>query len=303
MSVMTDQAEALRAMMIAAAADETPMQFDDGPEPSSSSRVRIIAITSGKGGVGKTNMAVNLSIALSRMGKRVVLLDADLGTANADLLCNLPAGACNLSHVIAGRRTLSETIVNAPGGFRMIPGASGLAQVAALQEFERARLVRDMRQLENDTDIIIVDTGAGVSPNVLSFAAGADQQIVVTTPEPTAIADAYAVIKSVHRQSDEHDFRLIVNMARSKSEATAVFERIDGVCRRFLNLHLWYAGYVLHDPAVGRAVRKRQPFLLESPRCDASLCLQQIARKMEDRMPTAKPGGFLSRLFGFANRA
>jgi len=158
--------------------------------------------------------------------------------------------------------------------------------------------VRDLKHLEDDTDIIIIDTGAGVSPNVLTFACGADQQLVVTTPEPTAIADAYAVIKSVHRQSDEHDFRLIVNMARSKAEAMAVFERLDGVCRRFLNLHLWYAGYVLHDQSVCRAVRKRQPFIIDSPHCDASLCVQQVARRLEDRVQTIKRGGFLRRLFG-----
>lgn len=300
MSAMADQAEALRELMVAAAMEESQVVFDDAGDDAPTRRARILAVTSGKGGVGKSNMAVNLSIALSRMGKRVVLLDADLGTANADLLCNLPAPACNLSHVIAGRRTLAQAIVDAPGGFRIVPGASGLAQVAALEEYERARLVRDLKHLEDDTDIIIIDTGAGVSPNVLTFACGADQQLVVTTPEPTAIADAYAVIKSVHRQSDEHDFRLIVNMARSKAEAAAVFERLDGVCRRFLNLHLWYAGYVLHDQAVGRAVRKRQPFIIDNPRCDASLCVQQIARKLEDRVHTVKQGGFLSRLFGFA---
>jgi flagellar biosynthesis protein FlhG len=301
MSAMVDQAEALREMMIAAAQDDEPViVFDDDGGDDSPSRARIIAVTSGKGGVGKTNMAVNLSIALGRLGKRVVLLDADLGTANADLLCNLPASACNLSHVIAGRRSLSETIVDAPGGFRMIPGASGLAQVAALEEYERARLVREMKHLEDDADILIVDTGAGVSPNVLSFAAGADQQLIVTTPEPTAIADAYAVIKSVHRLRPDGDYRLVVNMVRSKAEAMAVFERIDAVCRRFLSLHLWYAGYVLHDPAVGRAVRKRHPFLLDSPRCDASLCMQQVARKLDDHVQPVKRGGFLSRLFGLA---
>jgi len=298
MSVIADQAEALRELMLAVEQDEeTPIVFDDEADEAPR-RARIIAVTSGKGGVGKTNIAVNLSIALSRMGKRVLLLDADLGTANADLLCNLPASACNLSHVIAGKRRLEETIIDAPGGFRMIPGASGLAQVAALHEYERARLVRQMKQLEEEVDIILVDTGAGVSPNVLTFAAGADQQLVVTTPEPTAIADAYAVIKSVHRQNVENDFRLVVNMVRSKAEAMGVFERIDAVCRRFLNLHLWYAGYVLHDAAVGRAVRKREPFLLDSPRCDASLCVQQVARKMDDHVQPVKRGGFLRRLFG-----
>jgi flagellar biosynthesis protein FlhG len=191
MTAVVDQAEALRQMVLESQAAE-PFPLDDVvvEDEVRACRARIIAVTSGKGGVGKTNLAVNLSVALARLGKRVLLLDADLGTANADLLCNLPAAGANLAHVVAGRHTLAQTIIDAPGGFRLIPGASGLAQVAALQEHERSRLVHQMKQLEENLDYILVDTGAGVSPNVLTFAAGADQQLVVTTPEPTAIADA-----------------------------------------------------------------------------------------------------------------
>ena len=299
MTAILDQAESLRRLMMAAETEAPPVL--EGFEEPAVSRARIIAITSGKGGVGKTNVAVNLSIALSRLGKRVLLMDADLGTANADLLCNFAPGLGNIGHVIAGRRSLQEIIINAPGGFRMIPGASGLAQVAALEEYQRESLVAQLRQLEADADLMLIDTGAGVSPNVISFAAAADQQLVVTSPEPTAIADAYAVIKAIHQMNTDLDVRLVVNMARGKAEAMNVFQRIDGVCRRFLNLHIWYGGYVLLDSAVGRAVRKRNPFLLESPRCDASLSMQQVARSLDCKVtPSRKRGGFLRRLFGLA---
>ncbi len=308
MTAIMDQAEALRRLVLESQQAESPVFVDDSPQDEvRACRARIIAVTSGKGGVGKSNVAVNLAISLSRLGKRVLLLDADLGTANADLLCNLPSTTANLSHVISGRRTLSETIVDAPGGFRMIPGASGLSQIAALPEFERSRLVEQMKQLEDELDVLLVDTGAGVSPNVLTFAAGADEQLVVTTPEPTAIADAYAVIKSIHRQTRETggdaDFRLVVNMVRSKAEALDVFERLDSVCRRFLNLRLWYAGYVLTDAAVGRAVRQRRPFVLDQPNCDAALCLQQLARRLTSDVTVRPRGGLLRRMMRWLVRA
>ncbi|MEX2213939.1 MAG: MinD/ParA family protein [Phycisphaeraceae bacterium] len=301
MTATMDQAESLRRLMLAAESEaeaSSAPSLPEGFQPPAVSRARIIAITSGKGGVGKTNIAVNLSISLARLGKRVLLMDADLGTANADLLCNFAPGLGNIGHVIAGRRRLEEIIINAPGGFRMIPGASGLAQIAALEEYQRERLVMQLKELEGTADLILIDTGAGVSPNVISFAAAADQQLVVTSPEPTAIADAYAVIKAIHRASGEPDVRLVVNMARGKAEAMSVFDRIDSVCRRFLNLHIWYAGYVLLDPAVGRAVRKRNPFVLESPRCDAALSMQQVARSLDHQVEPRRRGGFLRRLFG-----
>lgn len=258
-------------------------------------RARIVAVTSGKGGVGKSNVAVNLAIRLTEMGRRVVLLDADLGTANADVLCNLAPGA-GLAHVVAGRQELADAMVEAPGGFRLIPGASGLAQMAALSEFERARLVQQVQQLEGQADLILIDTGAGVSPNVLSFAVPADQLLVVTTPEPTAITDAYAVIKTVCRMRDENDVRILVNMTRDAAEGRAVFERIDAVCRRFLNLTPRYAGHIVSDPKVPLAVRRRRPFVIDSPNCEASVCIGQLAHRMDRHAAEPRGEGLLQRM-------
>jgi flagellar biosynthesis protein FlhG len=301
MTVIQDQAESLRQLVLEAQMDDPSQLFAQDVEPSAReearSPMRVIAVTSGKGGVGKSNVALNLGITLSQMGQRVLLLDADLGTANADVLCNLPPSAVNLLSVISGDNSLADVIVHGPGGIRIVPGASGLASVAAMNELDRGQLVRQMLQLEADVDVLIVDTGAGVSPNVLSFVASADQQLVVTTPEPTAIADAYALIKTAHQENDELDVRLLVNMVGNSREGLQVFERIDQVCRRFLNEYIWYAGYVLHDLQVSRAVRRRQPFALESSRCNASRCVQTIAERLMTNASVRK-GNWLNRLWG-----
>ncbi len=258
-------------------------------------RASVVAITSGKGGVGKSSVVVNLAVRLSQMGRRVLVMDADLGTANADVLCNLSPSA-GLAHVLAGRRTLRETIIEGPGGFRLIPGASGLAQVAAMGESARGRLAAQMRDLEREADVILVDTGAGVGPNVLSFVCAADQQLVVTTPEPTAMTDAYALIKTVWRQRADLNVRILVNMVRSADEARAVFGRLDAVCRRFLKLTPRYAGHLMHDVRVPLAVRRRVPFVLENPRCDASRGIAQLAHRMDRHAAEPSGEGLLRRM-------
>src|SRR3989440_4318703 len=192
------------------------------------SRASVIAITSGKGGVGKSNIAVNLAIKLAGAGKDVVLLDADLGLANADVLCNIDLPS-NLAHVIARKKELSEVIVQGPGGFRLIGGASGLARMADLSDVDRQRLVDALGELEHEADVILIDTGAGISPNVLAFARAADHVLVVTTPEPTAITDAYAVIKVISRDGNERRVSLLVNQVQSPAEARVVYERISKV--------------------------------------------------------------------------
>src|SRR5437763_11936484 len=181
MTVLFDQAASLRTMM--------------GQRASAN----VIAVTSGKGGVGKSNVAVNLAIKFASAGKNVVLLDADLGLANADVLCNIDL-PCNLSHVIARKKELHEVLVRAPGGFALIGGASGLARMADLTDTDRQRLVDALAELEEQADVILIDTGAGISPNVLAFPRAADHVLGVTTPEPTAIADADAGVQVVSRE-------------------------------------------------------------------------------------------------------
>lgn len=275
-------------------------------------RASVIAITSGKGGVGKSNVAVNLAIKLSAAGKRVVLLDADLGLANADVLCGVDLPS-NLSHVIARKKDLHEVMVKAPGGFRLIGGASGLARMADLSDLERQRIVTALAELEESADIILIDTGAGISPNVLSFTRAADHVLVLTTPEPTAITDAYAVIKVISRGAgaapmgsramvtadDAHrQISLLVNQVRSPGEARVVHERIAKVARQFLGVSVQEAGYLYADEQVPIAVRKRTPFVLASPRCPASQCVTQLAMRLEQGVAASEllHGGFFQRM-------
>lgn len=277
--MILDQAQALRRWVM----------------DSAKRRARIVAVTSGKGGVGKSNIAVNLAIRLSQMGRKIVVIDADLGTANTDVLCNItPRGT--LAHVVAGRMTLADTMVEAPGGFNLIPGASGLAQMASLSEFERAKLVQQFEELQSDADMIIVDTGAGVSPNVLTFAIAADQLLVVTTPEPTSITDAYAVIKTVVRQRPAPDVRVLVNMVKDAGEGRAVYDRIGAVCKRFLHLSPMYAGHIVHDTRVAQAVRRRWPFVLDNPTSEASICVGRLAHRMDRHASEPRGEGLLQRM-------
>lgn len=267
---MTDQATQLREMMEQLA----------GPSQAGRSRPRVLAVTSGKGGVGKTNIAVNLAARLASMGRRVLLLDADLGMANADVIANITVRA-NLAHVIAGRRSIEQIICPGPGGFNLIPGASGLSQMAALSEFERARILQCLQQVEAGHDLVLIDTGAGLSPNVLSFLLAADEVIVVTTPEPTAVTDAYALIKATCRHQENLKVNLLANMVRDRAEAKRVYDRISAVSRRFLGLSIRDAGYVVADPRVGAAVRSRIPFVIADPQCAASSCITQLSHKID----------------------
>lgn len=303
--MLTDQAEALRRMVRAdgtqrpgddSQRDESPLRAPARPTPPPAvRRGRIVAITSGKGGVGKSSVAVNLAARLAQMGRRVVLVDADLGTANADVLCNVTP-ANTLAHVVAGRRTLKQTLVDGPGGFSLIPGASGLAQMAALGEYERLHLMQQVQELEREVDLILLDTGAGVGPNVLGFVVASDQQLVVTTPEPTAITDAYALIKTLSRQRRDLHVCVLVNMVRTPQEGRATFERIAAVSARFLSLEPRYAGHLPVDARVATAVRRRVPFVLENPRGGASECISQLAHRLDRNAIEPRGPGLLERM-------
>ncbi|MEM6551901.1 MAG: MinD/ParA family protein [Planctomycetota bacterium] len=260
-------------------------------------QAQSIAVTSGKGGVGKTTVAVNLSVALAKMGRRVVLLDADLGTANADVVCDLNP-VVGLAAVVAGRRNIDEVVLEAPGGFGLIPGASGLAQMADLTTGQRERLIDQFDRLDRLADVVLIDTGAGVGANVLGFAAAADRVLVVTTPEPTAITDAYAVIKTAHQRRPGLDVHVLVNMVRDEREAHAVFDRIAMVCHRFLGLMPTYAGYLPADEHVSQAVRARRPFTVMAPAAPASQCVRALAHRLDLYAVEPQPAatGFLRRL-------
>ena len=240
---------------------------------------RTIAIASGKGGVGKSNVALNLSILLSAAGNRVALVDADLGLANLDVLIQTDVRA-NLSHVIADRRELEDIVIDLPSGVQFVPGASGLGKLAQLSEFQRAQLLQELTALEADNDIVVIDLGAGIGPTVMQFATSADMLVVVTTPEPTAITDAYAVIKVASQSKFEGQITLLVNFASDRYEARTTYQRISDVARQFLNTKLFDGGYVLRDPKVSEAVCRREPFVLAYPRCAASRCIATLATKL-----------------------
>lgn len=242
-------------------------------------QARTIAFCSGKGGVGKSNICLNLSILLSAGGHRVALVDADLGLANLDILIDLDVRG-NLSHVIAGTHSLDQVTLDLPTGVQFVPGASGLADLANLSDFQRAHLVRELTGLEADNDIILVDCGAGIGPSVLQFAGAADRTVVITTPEPTAITDAYAVIKVLVQGGYKGQLSLAVNLAASRHEARDTHHRIADVSTRFLHTEVSQAGYVLTDPKVGEAVRRRQPLVLVWPQCPASRCMAALANRL-----------------------
>jgi len=259
-------------------------------------RASVIAVTSGKGGVGKSNIAVNLAVQLASAGKSVVLLDADLGLANADVLCNIDL-PFNLAHVIARKKELREVMVKGPGGFKLIGGASGLARMADLSDDDRQRLVGALAELELQADVILIDTGAGISPNVLSFTRAADHVLVVTTPEPTAITDAYAVVKVISRDGAVHRVSLLVNQVRAPAEAKIVYDRIAKVARQFLNISVFDAGYIPADDNVPLSVRRRVPFSLAFPRTPASQSVAHLAIRLEQGVATTlQPSGFFQRM-------
>lgn len=304
MSLMIDQASQLRSMMQQRSGAESVAPAAPVRRVEPRRRASVIAVTSGKGGVGKSNIAVNLAIQLASAGKQVVLLDADLGLANADVLCNVDL-KLNLAHVIARKKELHEVLVAAPGGFSLIGGASGLARMADLTDDDRQRLVDSMADLEHLADVILIDTGAGISPNVLSFTRAADHVLIVTTPEPTAITDAYAVVKVLSRQdvmttpqNADRRVSLLVNQVRSANEAKVVHGRIAQVAKQFLGVSVLDAGYVLADEAVPQAVRRRTPFVLGSPSSPASKCVAQLAMRLEQGVAgaAAESGGFFQRM-------
>jgi flagellar biosynthesis protein FlhG len=257
-----------------------------------------VAVVSGKGGVGKSNLAVNLALGLAERGVRAALVDLDMGLANADLLLNIQP-RYTLAHVLSGVRTVEEVIETGPFGITFVAGASGLHGLANLSEFERQSLAAQLRKLDHSTDIVVFDCGAGLSRNVITFAQAADRILVVTTPEPTALTDAYAMIKSCRSSSHGQNVSLVVNMAHSRAEADRVYRRVSAVAKRFLNFPIANGGFILHDRVVELAVRERRPFLIGYPASSASACVGEIANELARICAVRQErGGFFRRLAG-----
>ena len=284
---MADQAEQLRELM-------------RNRGTTSESRTRILTISSGKGGVGKTNLSINLALAYAQLGKRVIVMDADLGLANVNVVLGI-IPKYNLYHLIRKQKKMRDIILDTNYGIQIVAGASGFSKIANLSDDERHTFIEELSEL-SAADIIIIDTSAGVSNNVLSFVAAADDALIVTTPEPTAITDAYGIIKIIATEVDYLNLglKLIVNRVKSVTEGKKVAERVISIAGQFLNLKVDYLGCVYDDPVVPNAVLKQKPFFATDPSSKPSICIKHLVGRLENVEFREGSGisRFLSRLFG-----
>jgi flagellar biosynthesis protein FlhG len=248
-----------------------------------------LSITSGKGGVGKTNVVVNLAVALARLRHRVVVLDADFGLGNVDVLLGLTPQS-HLGHVLSGEKTMREVIVEGPAGIHIIPASSGLRELTVLSDTHWRRLETGLRGLAQDYDFLLVDTAAGIADNVIDLLATTDRVLIVTSPEPTAVVDAYAVIKVLTAHGVQTDLGVLVNDAHDADEASTVFRQLQVAAERFLNRRVHSYGFVAHDPAVRDAVCLQQPVVFQHPQSPASLCFRMLANRVAGLRPLGAPG-------------
>lgn len=257
---------------------------------------RVFAVTSGKGGVGKTSVSINLSIALAARGRRVIVLDADLGLANVEVLMGLNS-FFNLQHVIDGEKSIMQILVKGPGGIEIVPGTSGLAKLADLGPTARQNVLNGLRDLQEQSDFVVIDTMAGIGQNAVRFAAAADEVLVVTTPEPSAIVDAYATIKTIFSIREDAVFRLIVNMVVNQQQALAVTTNLSRVAKQYLGLTLSYLGHIPRDPHVAQGVMQTAPFVLRFPNAPATQATYELADRIIQQRAEAErsKAGFFRR--------
>ncbi len=254
--------------------------------------VRVIAVTGGKGGVGKTNVSVNLAMAMAESGKKVILMDADLGLANVDVLLGLHPKH-TLRDVIRGTHTLDEVMVEGPNGMLVIPASSGLQDMVHLTPVQHAGLIRAFSSIEADVDVLIVDTAAGISDGVISFCRAAQEVVMVVHDEPASITDAYAQIKLLNREHGLFRFHILPNMAESAQEGRDVYEKIAKVTDRFLDVALDYMGYVPYDEYLVKSVRKQRAVVEAFPRSRSALAFKNLAEKAQKWPLPSAAGGHL----------
>ena len=254
--------------------------------------VQVIAVTGGKGGVGKTNVSVNLSLALADLGRRVLLMDADLGLANIDVMLGLRVQR-NLSHVLSGECTLDDIIVEGPYGLMIIPATSGTQSMVELKPAEHAGLIRAFSDMKTPIDVLLVDTAAGISDMVLSFSRAAQDIMVVVCDEPTSITDAYALIKLLSREYGVFRFKVVANMVRSLREGQELFSKLTRVTDRFLDASLELVACIPYDNNVRQSVKKQKVIVDAFPKSPASLAFRALANKAVSWPTPHQPGGHL----------
>jgi flagellar biosynthesis protein FlhG len=268
-----------------------------------SARPKVIAITSGKGGVGKTNIASNLSICMAANNKKVLLFDADLGLGNVDVVINAES-TYNLTHVLSGYKTLQEVTTIAPGGVEVICGGSGVEELANINSFQLQRLLEEFQELQDSSDVIILDTGAGIHNSTISFCQAADHVLVVATPEPASMTDAYAMIKVLASRDYKGRISLVVNMVSSMAEGKQIYRQISQVASRFLNIDLYEAGIICKTDKLISSVRKRQPVVLSYPKSKITANFVSMASRLIKTPVVSKDSqGFFKKVVNLFSRS
>jgi len=260
--------------------------------------VQVIAVSGGKGGVGKTNISVNLAVALAEIGKQVTVLDADLGLANIDVVLGLHP-EYDLSHVLSGVKTLDEIIVRGPEGIQLIPGASGIQRMAELGHAEHAGIIQAFSELGSDLDTLIVDTAAGISDTVISFTRASQEVLIVVCDEPASITDAYAIIKLLNKEYGRTRFRVVANMVNTPQEGRDLYNKMCAVTDRYLDVMLSYFGAVPFDDHLKKAIKSQRPVVTAYPRSRVAQAFKNLARKV-DTWP--KPQGANGQMQFFVER-
>jgi flagellar biosynthesis protein FlhG len=254
--------------------------------------IKVIAVTGGKGGVGKTNVTLNTAISLAQQGKRVMVLDADLGLANVDVLLGLRVEK-NLSHVLSGECTLDEVLVEGPYGIKIAPATSGSQSMTELTPIEHAGLIRAFSELQSQIDVLIVDTAAGISDMVLSFSKASQDIMMVVCDEPTSLTDAYALIKILNKEHGVFRFKIVANMVRSMREGDELFSKLSKVTNRFLDVALELVAVIPFDENVRKSVRKQKAIVEAFPTSPAAMAIRKLAKKAVEWPIPNQPGGHL----------
>ena len=267
------------------------LQKSAGPKP-----LQVIAVASGKGGVGKTNVSVNLATVQALRGRKVWMLDADLGLANVDVLLGLNVRK-NLSHVLDGSCELEDIVLEGPGGMKIVPASSGVARMTNLGAAECGGLIQAFSEVADDVDLLIVDTAAGISTSVTMFARAAHHALVVVCDEPASITDAYALIKVLVRDHGMHQIQVLSNMVRSPAEGKALYNKIAKVTDRYLDVSLNYAGYVPYDDFLRKALQKQQPVVTVYPEARSSTAFKKLAETADTWSVPSGPSGHLEFFF------